>query len=91
MGEFEDQPFDFANGLNVDEVTTRTVDAFMTLDMTVAYDVSDATTLTFGASNLLDEEPPFAIGDANNDLYGYVQGQHDPRGQFLFAKATFRF
>jgi len=63
----------------------------MTLDLRVAYELSDSTTYSFGASNLLDEEPPFAIGDGNNDLYGYVQGVHNPRGRFLFAKATYRF
>lgn len=91
-GEFEDQPdFDFDGSPDPDQNTTRTVDSFMTLDLTVSYDYSDSTTYSFGASNLLDEDVPFAIGDGNNDLYGYVQSQHDPRGRFVFAKATFRF
>ena len=41
--------------------------------------------------NALDEAPPFAVGDGNNDLYGYVQGTHNPRGRFWSAKAIFNF
>ena len=44
-----------------------------------------------GGDNALDEEPPFAIGDADTDLYGYVAGIHDPRGQFFYGKLTYRF
>ncbi|MET1255092.1 TonB-dependent receptor [Aliikangiella maris] len=92
IGEFEDQPdfdedgtFDFANP------NARTVDSWLTLDLQTSWDVNDSLNLSFGASNLLDEEVPFAAGDLNNDLYGYVQAVHDPRGRFVFTKATLRF
>ncbi len=48
-------------------------------------------TLLVGVDNALDEEPPFAVGDGDTDLYGYVQSQHSPRGRFWNAKAIFRF
>ena len=41
--------------------------------------------------NALDEAPPFAVGEGNNDLYGYVQSTHNPRGRFWAAKAVFKF
>jgi iron complex outermembrane receptor protein len=47
--------------------------------------------LVLGADNALDEEPPFAIGDGDTDLYGYVSSQHDPRGRFIYGRMTFNF
>ena len=41
--------------------------------------------------NALDEEVPFAIGDGDVDVYGYVQNVHSPRGRFAYGKATYRF
>ena len=41
--------------------------------------------------HLTPQAPPFAVGDGNNDLYGYVQGTHNPRGRFWSAKAIFNF
>ena len=47
--------------------------------------------LLLGLDNVFDEEPPFAIGDGDTDLYGYVQSQHSPRGRFWSARAIFSF
>ena len=47
--------------------------------------------LIVGIDNLLDEEPPFAIGDGNSDLNGYVQSQHSPRGMFWYVRANFSY
>jgi outer membrane receptor for ferrienterochelin and colicin len=92
VGEFEDQPdFDFDGSLDFDQYTTRKVDSMITLDLQVQYNTSNSFTYSLGVSNLFDEEPPFAVGDGNNDLYGYVQNVHSPRGRFLYGKATFRF
>ncbi len=92
IGEFQDQPdFDLDGTFDIELHDTRTVDSMATLDLQASYDVNESLNLSFGASNLLDEEVPFAIGDGNNDLYGYVQAVHDPRGRFLYTKATFRF
>ncbi|TQV86838.1 TonB-dependent receptor [Aliikangiella coralliicola] len=92
IGEFQDQPDSDLDGtVDFEQNDTRTVDSMMTLDLQFAIDVGDSTTYSFGSTNLLDEEVPFAIGDGNNDLFGYVQGVHDPRGRFVYARATFRF
>jgi len=47
--------------------------------------------LLVGGDNLLDEDPPFAVGDADTDLYGYVSSQHSPRGMFWYVRANFAF
>ena len=52
---------------------------------------ADALTNAVGIDNALDESPPFAIGDGDTDLDGYVSGVHDPRGQFIYGKLTYRF
>ncbi len=44
-----------------------------------------------GIDNLFDEEPPFAAGDGDSDLYGYVQSQHSPRGLFWYVRANFSY
>ena len=48
-------------------------------------------TLVLGAENALDEDAPFAIGDGDTDLYGYVSGMHDPRGRFVYGRMTYSF
>ena len=70
---------------------TRTVDSFVTLNLQARYSGIDNTVITLGIDNVFDEDPPFAIGDGDADLYGYVSGQHSPRGQFIYSKVTYRF
>ena len=92
VGEFEDQPdFDFDGTLDFDTNTTRTVDSFVTLNAQLSYTGIENTVLLVGADNLLDEDPPFAVGDADTDLYGYVSSQHSPRGMFWYVRANFAF
>ena len=91
-GEFQDLPDSDLDGTPDFQFNdTPTVDSMVTLDVQTTWEATENLDLVFGSSNLLDEEVPFAIGDGNNDLYGYVQGVHDPRGRFVFTKATFRF
>jgi outer membrane receptor protein involved in Fe transport len=45
-----------------------------------------APTLTFGAINLTDEDPPRVRTNG-----GYDSKVHDPRGRMYYAKALFRF
>ena len=71
--------------------STRDVDAFVTLNLQARYTGFEGLTLAVGLDNALDEEPPFAIGDGDTDLYGYVSGVHDPRGRFMYGKVTYRF
>ena len=92
IGAFEDAPDVDADGvLDYDSNNTRKVDAFTTLNLQARYTGFEGFTLAVGVDNALDEEPPFAIGDADTDLYGYVAGLHDPRGQFFYGKLTYRF
>lgn len=92
IGEFEDTPdIDFDGVLDFEENTSRTVDSQFLVDLQGGYNVSDSLRLVLGVNNLLDEEPPFAIGNGDSDLYGYVGGIHNPRGRFIYTKATFRF
>jgi len=85
IGEFEDVPDHGASR------TDRTVDSFMTVNFQARYTGFNNMVLSLGAENLFDEEPPFAIGDGADDLYGYVQSQHDPRGRFIYGKMTYTF
>ena len=49
------------------------------------------TTFSIGIDNALDEDVPFAIGDGDSDLYGYVSSQHNPRGRFVYGKVNYTF
>ncbi len=90
IGEFEDTPdIDFDGVLDYDTNTSRMVDSFLTVNVQASYTGFENTRLTFGIDNLFDEEPPFAVGDADSDLYGYVQSQHSPRGLFWYARASY--
>jgi iron complex outermembrane recepter protein len=92
IGEFEDTPDANQDGLlDYDTVTTRKVDSFVTLNLQVSYDGIKNTKLMLGVDNALDENPPFAIGDFDTDLYGYVASQHSPRGRFIYTKMTYSF
>ncbi len=91
-GEFEDTPdIDFDGTLDYESNSSRTVDAFVTLNLQANYSGFSNTLLTLGIDNALDEDPPFAIGDGDTDLYGYVSSQHNPRGQFVYGKVTYTF
>lgn len=92
IGEFEDTPdIDFDGVLDFEDNTSRTVDSQVLVDLQGGWNYSDNVRLVVGVNNLFDEEPPFAIGDGDGDLYGYVSSIHNPRGRFLYTKATFRF
>ena len=92
VGAFEDKPdADFDGTLDYDQNSTPKVDAFVTLNLQARYTGFSNTVLMVGLDNALDEEPPFAIGDGDGDLYGYVQSQHNPRGQFIYGKMTYSF
>lgn len=92
VGSFEDTPdIDFNGVLDYDTNKSRMVDAFTTLNLQFRYKGIKNTMLTLGIDNALDEAPPFAIGDGDSDLYGYVQGQHSPRGRFVYGRATYSF
>ncbi|MGB5245140.1 MAG: TonB-dependent receptor, partial [Woeseia sp.] len=92
VGEFEDTPdINFDGVLDFDTNRSRTVDSYLTLNVQASYSGFENTRLILGIDNLLDEEPPFAIGDGDSDLYGYVQSQHSPRGMFWYVRANVAF
>lgn len=92
IGSFQDLPdsnFDTVPDYN--EFDTRDVGSFTTLNLQGRYSLSDSIRLLVSVDNALDETPPFAVGDGNTDLYGYVQSTHNPRGRFWSARAIFNF
>lgn len=92
ISAFEDTPdVDFDGDLDYDQNTTPKVDAFTTLNVQLRYTGIERTTLMLSIDNALDEAPPFAAGDGDSDLYGYVQNVHSPLGRFISARAIFRF
>lgn len=92
IGSFQDLPdANFDTVPDYDENDTRDVGAFTTLNLQAHFQATEMMKFVLSVDNALDEAPPFAIGDGNNDLYGYVQGTHNPRGRFWTAKAVFNF
>lgn len=87
VGEFED----YASPEDVESTTTRTVSAQLLLDIQARYNLNDKTQLVLGMNNALDEDPPFVIGDGDADLYGYASKVHNPRGQYIYGKVSYRF
>ena len=65
----------------------KTIDSMNTLDLVVNYALTDDTTLTLGATNLLNEEPPFS----HHEFVGYVQSVHSGQGRFTYLQATHKF
>lgn len=70
---------------------TRNVDAQLLVDMSASYRFSETLKWTIGMNNVLDEEPPFAIGDGDGDLYGYVMATHNPMGRYAYIKLNINF
>lgn len=92
VGPFQDTPdVDFDGTLDYDTNSTPDVGSFTTLNLQFRYTGIEHVNLLVGIDNVLDEDPPFAVGDGDTDLYGYVQSQHSPRGRFWNAKAIFKF
>lgn len=92
IGPFEDTPdIDFDGTLDYDTNESREVGSFTTLNLQLRYTGIENVKLLLGIDNAFDEEPPFAIGDGDTDLYGYVQSLHSPRGRFWNARAIFSF
>ncbi len=92
VGPFQDTPdVDFDGTLDFDTNKTPEVGSFTTLALQLRYAGIPNVQLLAGVDNVFDREPPFAVGDGDTDLYGYVQSQHSPRGRFWNAKAIFRF
>lgn len=79
IGEFNG---DAGNGFG-----DKTVDAMVTVDAAFNYTGIENTTLTIGATNLFNEEPPFS----HHDFMGFVNSTHSGQGRFLYLKASYNF
>jgi outer membrane receptor protein involved in Fe transport len=65
-----------------------TIDDYVTLDLqyAVRLPAERSPLISFGAINVLDEDPPYVATNG-----GYDSKVHDPRGRLLYARATFEF
>lgn len=65
----------------------KTVDAMTTVDLVFNYRGIENTTLTIGATNLFNEEPPFS----HHEFVGYVQSIHSGQGRFVYLQGAYKF
>lgn len=65
----------------------KDVDAMTTLDASVNYFGIKDLVLTVGATNLTNEEPPFAY----HDFMGFVVNVHSGQGRFAYMQASYKF
>ncbi len=63
------------------------IEAWTTVDTTINYIGIENTTLTVGATNLFNEEPPFTY----HDFMGFVNTTHSSQGRFAYVKASYKF
>jgi outer membrane receptor protein involved in Fe transport len=63
------------------------VDSMVTVDTTINYIGFENMTLTVGATNLFNEEPPFSY----HDFMGYVNSTHSAQGRFTYVQASYKF
>lgn len=63
------------------------VDSMTTVDVVFNYRGIENTTLTLGATNLFNEDPPFSY----NELAGYNTNIHSGQGRFMYVSASYKF
>ncbi|MBA6326884.1 TonB-dependent receptor [Colwellia sp. MB02u-6] len=80
IGEFQQDASVATEGMN-------DIDSLTTVDTTVNYIGIKDTTLSIGATNLFNEEPPFTY----HDFMGFVSGTHNSQGRFVYVKASYKF
>ncbi len=80
IGAFEQDASVATEGMN-------DVDSWTTVDTTVNYIGIENTTLSLGATNLFNEEPPFAY----HDFMGFANSTHNSQGRFVYVKASYKF
>ena len=66
---------------------SQKVDAMVTLDASINYSGIEDVVLTLGATNLTNEEPPFAY----HDFMGFAVNVHSGQGRFAYAQASYKF
>jgi outer membrane receptor protein involved in Fe transport len=78
---------EFKQDTSVQEDGIAGIDSMTTVDTTVNYIGIDNVTLTLGATNLFNEEPPFSY----HDFMGYVNSTHNAVGRFTYVQAKYKF
>lgn len=78
---------EFAQDSSVQADGMSDIDSWTTVDATINYQGIENTTLTLGATNLFNEEPPFTY----HDFMGFVNSTHNSQGRFTYIKATYNF
>jgi outer membrane receptor for ferrienterochelin and colicin len=91
IGAFQDLPDSNFDTVPDYELDQRDVASWTTIGLQGRFNATEDIKFLLSVDNALDEEVPFAVGDGNNDLYGYVQSTHNPRGRFWSARAIFEF
>jgi iron complex outermembrane receptor protein len=75
------------------EDTADTIDDWWVFDVQYSFAMEiladQQATITVGALNLTDEEPPAVSGDTNE--FGYDTKVHDPRGRMLYTRLVYNF
>jgi iron complex outermembrane receptor protein len=71
----------------------RFVGQYHTFDLQGSYTLAQTTTFTVGVINLFNTPPPYAnyASSANNFVGGYDLSYGDPRGEFVYARVTYKF
>jgi iron complex outermembrane receptor protein len=80
IGEFKQDASVATEGMN-------DIDSWTTVDTTINYIGIENTTLSIGATNLFNEEPPFAY----HDFMGFANSTHNSQGRFVYVKASYKF
>jgi outer membrane receptor protein involved in Fe transport len=74
------------DGNVIETVTLNDIDSMITVDTAVNFIGFEDTTLTLGATNLLNEKPPFSY----HSWTGFSNA-HNSQGRFAYLKATYKF
>jgi len=70
----------------------RRVAAYVTYDLQGAWQYSKALTVSIGAKNLTDKDPPYSnAGGQTSFQSGYDPSYGDPRGRFLYGRVQYKF
>ena len=67
------------------------VGASSIFDANLTYSGIKDLTLALGAKNVFDKQPATYVFVSNQFQYGYDISQYDPRGRFVYVRATYRF
>jgi iron complex outermembrane receptor protein len=80
-------------GRYLDDPQVRDIDTYTTHDLTLGYELDREsatvrTTLQMGVENVLDEDPPFTLGE---EFSPWDRSLFDGRGRFIYGRASFKW